>query len=55
MLIDFNNNTFNFLLKEKNQSIKNSLSSSNLEVCDNKITLNYNLDNEEKKIIIHLL
>ena len=55
MIIDFNNNTFSFLLKEKNHSIENNLSSSNLEVSDNKITLNYNLDNEEKMIIIHLL
>ena len=55
MEIDFANNTFNFLLKEKKRELSNKLLSSELIIKDDIITLKYALDNEEKKIIIQML
>ncbi len=53
--IDVVNNTFMFNLKEKNYTLNNKLLSSSLDIKDDIITLNYALDNEEKKIIIQML
>lgn len=55
MEIDFANNTFNFLLKEKKRELSNKLLSSELTIKDDIITLKYALDNEEKKIVIQML
>lgn len=55
MQIDFKNNTFKFILKEKNHILNDSLTSSKMVILKDTITMMYKLDEEEKKIIIHLL
>lgn len=52
--IDFSNNTFSYLLKENNINIEDKIKCS-FEKKDNNIILKYQLDEEEKEIVIHIL
>ena len=52
--IDFNDNSFNFILKEENHIINSTINNSSFNILDNKIILKYSIDDEEKKIIIQL-
>ena len=52
--IDFKNKEFEYILKEKDLKIKDKLKSASFENSKD-IILIYNLDEEEKKIIINLL
>lgn len=52
--IDFNKNTFSYILKENNITVEDKIECKIIEK-NNIINLKYKLDEEEKEIIIHLL
>ncbi len=52
--IDFNHQQFSYILKENNYRMENKIDSCAFAMNDT-ITLTYNLDDEEKKIIIQIL
>lgn len=52
--INFRNSTFIYILKEKNIKLENSIKCY-LDKNNKNIELKYNLDEEEKKIIIQIL
>ena len=55
MQINIKNNTFKFTLKEKNRTLSDNLTNSSIEKKDNDIIIKYQIEDEVKKIIIHLL
>ncbi len=55
MQINIKNNTFKFTLKEKNRILSDNLTNSSIEKKDNDIIIKYQIEDEVKKIIIHLL
>ena len=52
--IEFKNKIFSYTLKENNLKIEDGLLCE-IAINSNKISFKYNLDEEEKEIIIHLL
>lgn len=53
--IDFINQTFNYHLKIEDLSIENAQIDANLKTYNDHIILQYNLGDETKEIIIHIL
>lgn len=53
MTIDFNTKTFNYLLKEKNIEVNDNINCD--FIIDNDVTLEYNIGDDYKKIVIKLL
>lgn len=53
--IDFKNRCFDYILKKEELSIKNAFLEATITKNDKEIHLKYNLGDDKKEIIIHLL